>query len=62
MKHIGKPNGNCPQMKVHGHVTDRVSEAVYLGDILSADGKNSLNVKSRVSKGMGIVTKIMDIL
>jgi hypothetical protein len=60
--HIGKQNGNCPPMKVHGHVTDRVSEAVYLGHILSADGKNTHNIRSRVSKGMGIVTKIMDIL
>ena len=49
-------------MKVHGVDADQVSEATYLGDIISQDGKNTKNVRSRVSKGMGIVTKIMDIL
>ena len=49
-------------MKVHGKVADRVSEAVYLGDVLSQDGKNTRNIQNRVSKGMGIVTEIMDIL
>ena len=60
--HIGRPSKTCPSMKVHGKVADRVSEAVYLGDIVSQDGKNTKNVQSRVSKGMGIVTEIMDIL
>ena len=49
-------------MKVHGQEADRVSEAVYLGDIISQDGKNSQNIKSRVSKGMGIISQIMEIL
>ena len=60
--HIGKPNKHCPGMKVHGHQADQVSEAVYLGDILRADGKNSSNVKMRVSKGVGIVGEIMEVL
>ena len=49
-------------MKVHGHQAEEVTEAVYLGDILRADGKNTSNIKSRVNKGVGIVTEIMDIL
>ena len=49
-------------MKVHGHQAEQVPEAVYLGDILRADGKNTSNVKSRVTKGIGIVTEIMDML
>ena len=60
--HIGKPSKWCPTMKVHGKEADRVSEALYLGDIVSEDGRNTKNIKSRVSKGMGIVTDIMDIL
>ena len=60
--HIGKPNKHCPGMKVHGHQAYQVEEAVYLGDIVRADGKNSSNIKSRVNKGMGIITEIMDIL
>ena len=49
-------------MKVHGVEADKVEEAVYLGDIIRQDGKNSSNIRSRANKGMGIVTKIMDIL
>ena len=60
--HIGKSSKYCPGMKVHGHQAEQVPEAVYLGDILRADGKNTSNVKSRVNKGIGIVTEIMDML
>ena len=45
-----------------GVKTDRLTEAVYLGDILREDGKNTSNIKSRVRKGLGIVSKIMNIL
>ena len=41
-----------------GHVT----EATYLGDIISHDGKNTKNVNSRVAKGFGIITDIMNML
>ena len=60
--HIGRPSHVCPGMKVHGHKAEKVSEAVYLGDILREDGKNTSNIKSRVKKGLGIVARIMDIL
>ena len=60
--HVGKANHLCPGMKVHGQKAARVEEAVYLGDILRQDGKNSSNIKSRVNKGVGIVSKVMDIL
>ena len=60
--HIGKPNHVCPGIKIHGYKADKVSEAVYLGDVIREDGKNSSNIKSRVKKGMGIVTRIMDVL
>ena len=39
-----------------------VSEDVYLGDIISNDGKNTKNVKSRISKGLGIINQIFNIL
>ena len=60
--HIGKANKYCPGMKVHGHQADRVEEAVYLGDNIRADGKNSSNIESRVNKGIGQISQIMDIL
>ena len=49
-------------MKVHGYQADQVTEAVYRGDILRADGKNTSNIKNRVRKLVGIVAEIMDIL
>ena len=49
-------------MKVHGHPADRVNEALYLGDINRTDDKNSSNIMDRVHKGVGIVSKIMDML
>ena len=58
--HIGKQNGECPELKVHGYTMERVSSDVYLGDIISSDGKNKLNIESRVAKGLGIVSQIMD--
>ena len=45
-----------------GVKADRVTEAVYLGDTIRDDGKNDSNIRNRVNKGLGIVTKIMDIL
>ena len=34
----------------------------YLGDIISNDGRNMKNIKSRVNKGKGIVSRIMTLL
>ena len=47
---------------MHGVKAERVEEAVYLGDIIQQDGKNTSNIKNRVKKGIGIVSKIMDML
>ena len=35
-------------------IMEEKSEEKYLGDVISTDGKNIKNVKSRVSKGKGI--------
>ena len=40
----------------------KVSEETYLGDIISEDGKNTKNIKSRLAKGLGIISQIMNIL
>ena len=37
-------------------------EEKYLGDVISTDGRNIKNVKARVAKGIGIVSKILSIL
>ena len=60
--HVGGKTGFCPTLKVHGTKMPEVTEETYLGDILSADGKNAKNIKNRVSKGIGIIARIMHIL
>ena len=60
--HIGKGTNTCPQLKVHGSVMEAVQEDMYLGDIISSDGKNKKNVEKRISKGLGIITQIMNLL
>ena len=52
--HIGPPSPACPGMRVHGYPADRVTEAVYLGDVIRSD--------ERLKKGMGIISKILDVL
>ena len=60
--HVGKDNEHCPQLKVHGTIMKTVSSDVYLGDVISADGSNRLNIQNRVSKGLGKVVQIMGML
>ena len=60
--HIGKSVGKCPTLKVHGTIMQEVTEDRYLGDIISSDGKNTKNIKDRISKGIGIISNIINIL
>ena len=61
--HIGgAKSGFCPELKVHGTKMPEVSSETYLGDILCSDGKNTKNIKNRISKGLGIIAQIMNIL
>ena len=41
---------------------NKVTEDTYLGDLISEDGKNIKNIKTRISKGLGIISEIMNIL
>ena len=60
--HIGRKSENCPKLKVDGYEMEKVTSDTYLGDIISSDGKNRLNIENRVAKGLGIVSEIMDML
>ena len=60
--HIGKDNPLCPDLKVHGTKMGQVNHDTYLGDIVSHDGSNKLNVRSRIGKGLGKISDIMNIL
>ena len=60
--HIGKRNPSCPLLKLHGTVMPEVKEEKYLGDIVSCDGKNTKNIRNRISKGLGAINQIFNIL
>ena len=60
--HVGKNRGSCQNLSVHGKKMPEVCEESYLGDIISSDGKNTKNIKSRISKGVGIISQIIHIL
>ena len=60
--HVGKRNKECQELKVHGCPMEEVESDEYLGDIISNNGKNTKNIQSRVAKGLGIISQIMDLL
>ena len=60
--HVGKNHDTCSVLKVHGTEMESVKYDTYLGDIISADGKNTRNIQHRISKGVGKITQILNIL
>ena len=60
--HVGKKKSECQKLKEHMKEMDEVDDVTYIGEILSADAKNTMNVKARVSNGKGHVNKILYIL
>ena len=60
--HVGKQRCECKSLKVHGYEMQDVSEFTYLGDLVSADGRNNKNIKDRSNKGIGLISKIFNIL
>ena len=60
--HVGKEKYNCCNPKVHGTEMKEVTKDVYLGETIRSDGKNTSNFDKRISKGIGIVTQIFNIL
>ena len=60
--HVGKETIPCPKLQVHGEDIIKVEEDTYLGDIITSNGKHLETIKSRISKGTGIICQIMTIL
>ena len=60
--HFGKVNANCPDLKIKESFMQQVQSDTYLGDIIASDGCNDQNISKRVSKGMGLISHIFDIL
>ena len=44
------------------HCMESVTSWTYLGDIIQNNGKNDLNIKERVGKGLGAVKQITQML
>ena len=44
------------------HVMESVTSWTYLGDVIQSNGKNDLNIQSRVGKGLGTVKQISQML
>ena len=47
---------------MHNTVVEEVTEDTYLGDIIRSDGKNTKNIKNRISKEVGKISEIMNLL
>ena len=60
--HIGSENLVCPDLHVHGTPMKLVSEDTYLGDIVRSDGRNTSSLKNRISRGVGCIADITNIL
>ena len=60
--HVGKKSAFCPSLKVHGTILNEVTEEMYLGDLLSSDGRNTKNIRNRISKGIGLISQIINLL
>ena len=60
--HIGENRITCPEVNVHEDKMIKSKEEKYLGDIITDDGNNNVNIKNRQSKGYGIVAEIASIV
>ena len=60
--HIGKKITPCQDLQVDGYSMENVCSDSYLGDILSYNGKLDVMIEARVSKGIGLVSQIFDVL
>ena len=53
---------NLKDVFVGDYKMENTENEKYLGDIISANGSNNLNIKKRTEKGVGAVSQIMTIL
>ena len=60
--HVGNAKLGWGSIWVHDGFGKTVTKEKYVGDVLSADGSNTDQVKERTDKGFGIVNEIMSIL
>ena len=57
----GKLNCEC-KLKVHDIEMKATTNDKYLGDKISGDGKNDINIEDRCNKGLGIKSQTLGLL
>ena len=55
--HIVKKK-QCPPLKVHGDIRNKVDQIKYLGDEIDKSGKNKATIEKRKANGFGIASDI----
>ena len=60
--HVGCSSDTCSTLTVQSQEMVKASKQMYLGDLLSDDGKIDNNINERFSKGIGIVNQIINLL
>ena len=50
--HICGSKVTCPELKLHGTGMELEEEDIYLGDLISSDGKNIKKIEKKISKGL----------
>ena len=60
--HVGAHADKCPILKAHDQIIVNTTSDKYVGDIISSNGSNKENITSRVNKGLGAISTIMNIL
>ena len=56
--HVGKNSGECPTLKVHKQDMADVTEIKYLGEVVTADGRNTRNIQEKTQKGTVLIFQI----
>ena len=60
--HVGKTQGNCHELKVHGEKMHKADSTKYLGDIIHKSGKVNENIANRHVKAVASLSIIRAIL
>ena len=60
--HVGKTQGNCHELKIHGEKTHHNDSTKYLGDIIHMSGKVTQNISNRHLKAVASLSIIQAIL
>lgn len=60
--YVGKSNGNCYDLRVHGNIMQKADSSKYLGDIINKSGKVKENIADRVVKSVASFAVIQAIL